>query len=355
MGTDKGKNAVKMTKPKPMNDGSFFIDWWNKVLKKDLKQRPNKPTYHSTEADWTGKDADKATINNLVYQALGSYNNREDFVLCEAAINSIKKTVWVGDQPVEKTAFNKVYKAVKEGKIASNRFLKPIRTVRIRPPRLYLLLLISLQVLMVFQYFKQQEVIDRFRNEVKNVKTEFQNIKYLTGEEPELDNYWKVYMDKKVHKIAGHGMEWLTTQLKQGKKDLTDHRKKLKASRNVLKKAEAKQTPAEKKKLEDEIKKLQAQLKKEEDAYKKAEDDLEKQRQTVATTSGAAKKKARAELNRRKKKCMEAELAMGTTRYTINTKTSKGIEGVIKEITDDLAIIKSFNTAKRKVSMPKPR
>ena len=102
------------------------MKYWKKPFKGKIADRPAKKDVTYEGNDFTGKEA---TLSNLVYQGLGSKFNREDFVLLEKALNTIKEDTWVGDDPMAKAKFNKYYQAAISGEITSNRFFTPIRKV----------------------------------------------------------------------------------------------------------------------------------------------------------------------------------------------------------------------------------
>jgi hypothetical protein len=80
---------------------------------------------------------DRTTINKMVFEALGSDNNREDFVLCHEEINGYKARIWDLKAPMALTSSKKVkgkYTLAVEdavaGKTDSNMYLSGLRAVR---------------------------------------------------------------------------------------------------------------------------------------------------------------------------------------------------------------------------------
>jgi len=89
-------NSVAKTKPKIK---SFVETWWNIELDPaTVASRPNKPLINI---------GDQKTINNLVFEALGSNNNRGDFVLCEEDINGYKSRLWNTKNPMAVAKYKK--------------------------------------------------------------------------------------------------------------------------------------------------------------------------------------------------------------------------------------------------------
>lgn len=104
--------------------GTFFQTFWNQPVRSQrLYSRPNRPTI--TEANF----GDQGSLNNLVFQALGSSFNRGDFVICEAGINSIKEKVWSGSAPMENRKFKTYATDAARGAVYADLFLQPVKTV----------------------------------------------------------------------------------------------------------------------------------------------------------------------------------------------------------------------------------
>lgn len=121
-------------------DKNFFLTWWNKNLDYNLfYNRPATP--QAPIADWKVHKAkapkvapsDKwRTINNLVFNALGSAANREELVLCDTKINSMKEKLWAEGkhgQPMEPAVFAMYSKAKAQGALTSNAHFSAIQLV----------------------------------------------------------------------------------------------------------------------------------------------------------------------------------------------------------------------------------
>lgn len=102
-------------------DDSFIQDHWTeKFVATKVASRTHKPTIPM------GK---RQTLNDLVFEALGSSFNRADFVLCDKEINSYKERVWSADSPMNDDTLKDYIKFAISGALPSTYFLSPIRTV----------------------------------------------------------------------------------------------------------------------------------------------------------------------------------------------------------------------------------
>lgn len=109
----------------------FFEDFWNKPLPTaTVDSRPNNPLPAKNQAKFK-----EPTLNDLVFQALGSSKNREEFVICEKSINSVKENVWSGADPMEEGRFKKYAGDAAKGILNKDTFLSPLRTVSLHTPR----------------------------------------------------------------------------------------------------------------------------------------------------------------------------------------------------------------------------
>ena len=102
-------------------DRSFIEDHWTEEFSvTKVASRKPKP------AILMGK---RRTLNDLVFEALGSSYNRADFVLCDKEINSYKERVWSADSPMNDDTIDNYIKFAISGALPSTYFLSPIRTV----------------------------------------------------------------------------------------------------------------------------------------------------------------------------------------------------------------------------------
>lgn len=112
-------NTVAKADPKLK---TFFETWWNKELDPTVvASRPNKPLITM---------GDQKTINNLVFEALGSNNNREDFVLCEEEINGYKARIWNTKNPMAPGKYKTAVTDAVTGATDSALYLSALRSVQ---------------------------------------------------------------------------------------------------------------------------------------------------------------------------------------------------------------------------------
>ena len=110
--------------------GSFFSQYWNTEITSQTAwdDRPNKPITGKKAAPFKGS---ARTINNLIFQALGSSYNRDDFVLCQKDINSLKESAWAEDNFMDPRKFKVYAQDAAVGGVDSTLFLSPLRAVSI--------------------------------------------------------------------------------------------------------------------------------------------------------------------------------------------------------------------------------
>jgi hypothetical protein len=68
------------------------------------------------------------TLNDLIFEALGSKFNREDFVICQDEINGYKARMWGTVSPMD--GYEGYVTSALEGEIGSNKYLSGLRNVR---------------------------------------------------------------------------------------------------------------------------------------------------------------------------------------------------------------------------------
>ncbi|KAJ4348944.1 hypothetical protein N0V95_005029 [Ascochyta clinopodiicola] len=136
---------------------SFFATWWNKELDATaVAKRLNKPSITM---------GDQTTINSMVLEALGSNNNREDFVLCGEEINGYKARIWNKANPMAPTRYKRAVKDAGTGAIDSNVYLSALRIT-----------------FAVFEHLNDPGVKSRLQASIKNVGIEPKNVGHLTKE-----------------------------------------------------------------------------------------------------------------------------------------------------------------------------
>lgn len=113
----------KLIKLRNAVDDKWFTDHWNKKYLA-VQTRPNPVTYTRPSND---KDE---TINDIVFEALGSKTNADDFVLCERSINSAKGKLWSNQQPFDDKLVAKKFVLAASGYTDNAEAMTALRTVR---------------------------------------------------------------------------------------------------------------------------------------------------------------------------------------------------------------------------------
>ncbi|KAF1973673.1 hypothetical protein BU23DRAFT_568072 [Bimuria novae-zelandiae CBS 107.79] len=200
-----GKNLVQMS---TIVDSTWFQNWMREDVQAKIATRPN---------IWSGYNPVKqpdGTINDLLFEALGSQDNVEDFAICELGINSFKAKLWSGSDPVVTKDWQKMAIEAADGSIPASEHLSQLRTA-----------------MAVYDYMMKPEIVARMQNAIANVKTELgkDNILHLTttatnpnGDEPkdkngqavDLGELWIEYMDKHLNRFKTDGKAWIDKQIK---------------------------------------------------------------------------------------------------------------------------------------------
>jgi hypothetical protein len=74
------------------------------------------------------RKGNRNTLNDLIFEALGSKFNREDFVICQDEINAYKARMWKTVSPMD--GYGEFVTDALEGAIGSNKYLSGLRNVR---------------------------------------------------------------------------------------------------------------------------------------------------------------------------------------------------------------------------------
>jgi hypothetical protein len=267
--TDKNKTPISLAVGKI--DSKWFNEWWNKDVQVKIDSRTDKFTGYKNSDDAARKDK---TLNNIVFEAMGSTRNVKDFLLCEDSINSYKAKLWANEAPFAETDWKRIAKFAATGQLPSNEHLSGLRTV-----------------LAVYEYMNTPEVAKRMQQTIKNVKTELKNIKHLTNNQlpkndksvdVDLSVAWIDFMNKQLERFLKRGSDWLKDMIKDG---LTEYEKALKLlleEQKAIKAENAEKDAKKKKTLQD--KRTTARNK-----AIKAIDDKEKNLATAATAMNKAK------------------------------------------------------------------
>jgi hypothetical protein len=101
-------------------EGDWFEEWWNKELDETkVKDRTSKALEYQSGNELPPQK----TINDLVFQALGSMDNRADFVLCNSEINTYKMRLWLEYNFMAPDKFTRMLIEFKRGGEHSNKVL----------------------------------------------------------------------------------------------------------------------------------------------------------------------------------------------------------------------------------------
>ena len=108
-------------------EGSWFEEWWTKELDdKKVEERTSKALIFESKAEL----GPQPTINDLVFQALGSNDNRGDFVLCNKEINTYKMRTWSKHNYMDPKKFDELLIDFQKGAVDSREVLSIFRVVR---------------------------------------------------------------------------------------------------------------------------------------------------------------------------------------------------------------------------------
>lgn len=108
--------------------GAFFSNHWNQVFTPQvISARAQKPSIETNNA--------VVTLNGLVFQAMGSNYNREDFVVCDHEINSYKARIWDQKAPMELNKYKLLVTDALSGALSSNAYQSVLRIVSIAAPQ----------------------------------------------------------------------------------------------------------------------------------------------------------------------------------------------------------------------------
>lgn len=109
---------------------SFFRNEWNKAQnQRTIINRRFKPSYSNAQMQKKVRPA-RLSLNQLVFEALGSTINWEEFVLLDGGINGAKKLLWSEQNPMELKKYKTAYTLALTGARPSGDYLSGLRTVR---------------------------------------------------------------------------------------------------------------------------------------------------------------------------------------------------------------------------------
>ncbi|KAJ4330036.1 hypothetical protein N0V87_010354 [Didymella glomerata] len=196
----------------------------------------------------------RRTINDLVFEALGSSFNRKDFVLCEKEINSYKEKLWSKSSPVDKEKLEDY---------------------------------LDHATLATLKYLEHPTVSARMQNDVKHLKIELRNIKQITGKDVtttagqilDVPSLWVEFMNEQLAAVEKFGKDWLNERIKEAETLYASHMNFLKKKLVQLKHDEKK--PAAVKDRDNKTNKLMLEVKQKMNAANKAVRDEDAARKVV--------------------------------------------------------------------------
>ena len=116
----------KLIKLRQSIDSQWFVDHWNADHQAQVKSRPAPlPKYPRPT------NPEDKSINDVVFEALGSKTNAENIILCDQTINSAKGRLWSNQNPANTDEVKKNFKLAAAGVIETNVPMKVINTVRL--------------------------------------------------------------------------------------------------------------------------------------------------------------------------------------------------------------------------------
>ncbi|KAJ8112293.1 hypothetical protein OPT61_g5304 [Boeremia exigua] len=261
-------------------DISFFNKHWgtsNPQVQQKIATRPNPfPGYNPKVA--------LSSLNDLVFEAMGSKSNPADFVLCEEGINSMKAKLWGYISPFAPRKWREIAKGAADGSIPSNHHLSGMRSI-----------------LGVHNYMNHPDVTKRLQDTVKNVKIELSNFKHISGEDVknvkgkvvDLPALWVEFMSAQLEEVFRSGTQWIKDQVDYAtpmyKAHLADLQKAMKriTDEEALKDATKRQAATDKR--VDESNKLIKQLPSDQTALTQAETRLEQAKRALNAANAALK------------------------------------------------------------------
>ncbi|KAF2709024.1 hypothetical protein K504DRAFT_491640 [Pleomassaria siparia CBS 279.74] len=236
--TTDGKSTTDGKPLKPIKlsqtvEGDWFSQYWNKRYPARVRNRPKQVAAYPRP-----DNPPDTSINDIVFEALGSKTNADDFVLCESSINSAKARLWANKSPSKSKPLKVLAERAASGVVDSSKYISVIRTA-----------------LAVYDYMKLSEVDTRLKREIQHVKTELnmENIKAIVGDDNlpkdkttkktvDLAEMWEKYMVRHMARFERKGVDWLKEHLtssllfyQPGLEDLEKAEKEMKAEDDTQK------------------------------------------------------------------------------------------------------------------------
>lgn len=346
-------------------EGDWFEEWWNKDLSANTVP-VNSRTKKATNLITKNALGDQNSINDLVFQALGSMDNRPDFVLCRSDINTAKMRTWMKHNYMDLGKFNQLLKDFERGAALSTEVLSVFRTVGQLHASNCLRKhadICAIKIFGVFSYMNLEEVKERLVHISKNVQDELSNIPQLTQENKGLDTKWEAFIQAHLKDISKHARDWLTARYPATKaaykaaiEDLKKQETALKADKGKVLMSDLKQHKADIQRLEQEA----IQLKKDKTDIQEARQPLQTALyKAIKTKNQAAIDKADSELqeNAEKLDSIKSDITenkRGTYRakYILQTQLLSEVQKLIAELEDHQESLLAFEKKTPSLKMP---
>ncbi|KAJ4987111.1 Killer toxin subunits alpha/beta 4 [Stagonosporopsis vannaccii] len=218
---------------------------------------------------WAAQLKSAMEFNDLLFHALGSKINSGVNALCDKGVNGFKADVWVREEPVEKTKYSNLVKAV----------------------------------LGMFDYLNDKAVVDRMQKIVDEATLIFKDFKTLTGKDildqgkkaVKLDELFQAFIKQHFKSVEAHGKQWLSSAITIAETAYTAEIKKLKADATKLSQQESQKDLTKRKayikKVKDDRQKLETAaqpLRNKLETIKKSLKAMETQIETIEKNVAAA-------------------------------------------------------------------
>ncbi|KAF2447208.1 hypothetical protein P171DRAFT_519497 [Karstenula rhodostoma CBS 690.94] len=330
-------------------EGAWFEKWWNEDLSTltvpgivSVDARPKK----ATDLHKGTPLGDQTTINDLVFQALGSSENRGDFVLCDSKINTFKMRMWKTYNYMNPEKFENLLKDFEIGTRHSNEVLSVFRTI-----------------FGVFSYMNEPEVKKRLVHIYENVKKELSNIPELTKEDKGLDTKWEAFMKAQLETMAEHGREWMRVRYLATKASYQTAMTALETQKGLLERNLGRVTKSDLQGLHENIASLKAKRKKLEDeleaAYEARKplqtakyDAIKTKIQKDITAATTDLEISSITIKMLKQYITENKKDTNKAQYTVDTQLIQQCDKMIDVLKADLATLRGFETKTASLKLP---
>ncbi|KAL1591735.1 hypothetical protein SLS60_011734 [Paraconiothyrium brasiliense] len=358
----------------------FKKRWHSALLPNRVTSRPHKPHYYTQ--GMTTRDS----LNDLVFEALGSNDNLKDFVMCEDSINGFKMRMWKGDAPMALNAYNGAVTAASNGQLPSSAYMSALRGVRahpsytiypfLKPPNPSSLILLAdllfAQVIAVYRYMSDAQVQSRMNEAITNVEIELQNVQHLTGENlrTNLAKAWRTYMRDRVAEIGTEGKTWLQARINYTKSKVATTLTRYQTMLRDLKGKEttgsqaqinryASQQNKEKTRLDREIAQAQSAVTKQDGQIVTVRGEIAKLTASIRSATGAQEKRLKADrqikrnqMNREKTTLVRLKKALGKVTRQRDELYSNSVQQIVNNLQKDQNLLNIYETAIARLSMP---